>query len=95
MRNLEDYLLDTFTFNNYINNQPMIIEGLDIDIYNRTVSLTNKHSKGIDFEINKPIYRKINGMNVYSIFKRTKLRDVKNINRDGNTFIYALKRINK
>ena len=95
MRNLEDYLLDTFTFNNYINNQPMIIEGLDIDIYNRTVSLTNKHSKGIDFEIDKPIYRKINGMNVYSIFKRTKLRDEKNINRDGNPFIYALKGINK
>ena len=95
MRNLEDYLLDTFTFNNYINNQPMIIEGLDIDIYNRTVSLTNKHSKGINFEIDKPIYRKINGMNVYSIFKRTKLRDEKNINRDGNPFIYALKGINK
>lgn len=95
MRNLEDYLLDTFTFNRYINNQPMIIEGLDIDIYNRTVSLTNKHSKGIDFEIDKPIYRKINGMNVYSIFKRTKLIDEKNINRDGNPFIYALKGINK
>lgn len=80
----------------FINNifvPDMIIEGLDIDEKHRLVRLTNKHDKGVDFDIEKPIYSNIQGMNIYSIFKRTPLT-TEIVNRDGNPFIYALKDIN-
>ena len=86
------------TSENFVFIDDIIIEGLDIDEQQKLVSLTDKHNKGIDLEIEKPIYTKINDINndinVYSIFKRTKLKTDKGFARDGNPFIYALKNIN-
>lgn len=91
MKNIDEYI-NRFIDNHFIDD--IIIEGLDIDEQQKLVSLTDKHNKGIDFEIEKSIYTKINDINVYSIFKRTKLKTDKGFARDGNPFIYALKNIN-
>ena len=79
----------TNDFDNYI------VEGLNIDVDNKTVSLTDNHNSGIDFSlVNNPVYDKHNGYDVISIFKRTPLTDINNTQRDGNPFIYALKNKN-
>ena len=80
----------------YINDlDNYIVEGLNIDVYNKTVSLTDNHNLGIDFSlVNNPVYDKHNGYDVISIFKRTSLTDINNTQRDGNPFIYALKKKN-
>lgn len=51
--------------------------------------MTSKHNNGVDFDIQDPVYDNILGMNVYSIFKRTKLGQ--RPEHDGNPFIHALK----
>ena len=95
MKSLQEMLKESFKksytndFDNYI------VEGLNIDVDNKTVSLTDKHNSGIDFSlVNNSVYDKHNGYDVISIFKRTPLTDINNTQRDGNPFIYALKNKN-
>ena len=95
MKSLQEMLKESFKksytndFDNYI------VEGLNIDVDNKTVSLTDKHNSGIDFSlVNNPVYDKHNRYDVISIFKRTPLTDINNTQRDGNPFIYALKNKN-
>ena len=95
MKSLQEMLKESFKksytndFDNYI------VEGLNIDVDNKTVSLTDKHNSGIDFSlVNNPVYDKHNRYDVISIFKRTPLTDINNAQRDGNPFIYALKNKN-
>lgn len=95
MKTLQELLKESFEksctndFDNYI------VEGLNIDVDNKTVSLTDNHDSGVDFSlVNNPIYDKHNGYDVISIFKRTPLTDINNTQRDGNPFIYALKNKN-
>lgn len=95
MKSLQEMLKESFK-KSYINDfDNYIVEGLNIDVDNKTVSLTDKHNSGIDFSlINNPIYDKHNVYDVISIFKRTPLTDINNTQRDGNPFIYALKNKN-
>lgn len=95
MKSLQEMLKESFKksytndFDNYI------VEGLNIDVDNKTVSLTDAHNSGIDFSlVNNPVYDKHNGYDVISIFKRTSLTDINNTQRDDNPFIYALKKKN-
>ena len=95
MKNLQEMLKESFKksytndFDNYI------VEGLNIDVDNKTVSLTDNHNSDIDFSlVNNPVYDKHNGYDVISIFKRTPLTDINNTRIDGNPFIYALKNKN-
>ena len=54
--------------------------------------MTDTHNNGVDFSLlNNPVYSKYKEYDVISIFKRTKLYDIDNQQRDGNPFIYALK----
>ena len=92
MISINEYI-NRFKYNPFIDND-MIIEGLNIDEKNKLVKLTSEHNKGVDFDIDKLIHYKVNNINVYSIFKRTKLKTEQGFERDGNPFIYALKEIN-
>ena len=92
MKSLQEMLKESFekSYTNDLDNY--IVEGLNIDVDNKTVSLTDAHNSGIDFSlVNNPVYDKHNGYDVISIFKRTSLTDINNAQRDGNPFIYALK----
>lgn len=95
MKSLQEMLKESFE-KSYINDlDNYIVEGLNIDVDNKTVSLTDVHNSGIDFSlVNNPVYDKHNGYDVISIFKRTSLTDINNTQRDGNPFIYALKNKN-
>lgn len=95
MKSLQEMLKESFE-KSYINDlDNYIVEGLNIDVDNKTVSLTDAHNSGIDFSlVNNPVYDKHNGYDVISIFKRTSLTDINNTQRDGNPFIYALKNKN-
>ena len=95
MKSLQEMLKESFE-KSYINDlDNYIVEGLNIDVDNKTVSLTDAHNSGIDFSlVNNPVYDKHNGYDVISIFKRTSLTDINNTQRDGNPFIYALKKKN-
>lgn len=69
-----------------------IIEGINIDAAHKRVSLTDDHNHGVDFTlVNNPVYDKVDGYDVISIFKRTKIGEKPEL--DGNPFIYALKGI--
>ena len=95
MKSLQEMLKEYFkkSYTNDLDNY--IVEGLNIDVDNKTVSLTDTHNSGIDFSlVNNPVYDKHNGYDVISIFKRTSLTDINNTQRDGNPFIYALKNKN-
>ena len=74
-------------------NEPLyIVEGININSNDKTISLTDEHEKGVDFSlVNNPVYDKYKDFDVISIFKRSKLVDDTNTERDGNPFIYALK----
>lgn len=74
-------------------NEPLyIVEGININSNDKTISLTDEHDKGVDFSlVNNPVYDKYKDFDVISIFKRSKLVDDTNTERDGNPFIYALK----
>ena len=74
-------------------NEPLyIVEGININSNDKTISLTEEHDKGDDFSlVNNPVYDKYKDFDVISIFKRSKLVDDTNTERDGNPFIYALK----
>ena len=95
MKSLQEMLKESFK-KSYINDfDNYIVEGLNIDVDNKTVSLTDAHNSDIDFSlVNNPVYDKHNGYDVISIFKRTPLTDINNTRRDGNPFIYALKNKN-
>ena len=95
MKSLQEMLKESFK-KSYTNNfDNYIVEGLNIDVDNKTVSLTDKHNSGIDFSlVNNPVYDKHNRYDVISIFKRTPLTDINNTRIDGNPFIYALKKKN-
>ena len=95
MKSLQEMLKESFekSYTNDLDNY--IVEGLNIYVHNKTVSLTDAHNSGIDFSlVNNPVYDKHNGYDVISIFKRTQLTDINNAQRDGNPFIYALKNKN-
>ena len=95
MKSLQEMLKESFkkSYTNDLDNY--IVEGLNIDVDNKTVSLTDAHNSGIDFSlVNNSVYDKHNGYDVISIFKRTPLTDINNTQRDGNPFIYALKNKN-
>lgn len=95
MKSLTQILNESFCNTNINDFDNYIVEGINIDTNNKTVSLTDNHNKGIDFSlINNPVYDKFKGYNVISIIKRTKLYDITNTQRDGNPFIYALKNKN-
>jgi len=71
-------------------NSPLM-EGIDIDAYNKTVSFTTKHEKNVDTSTDtNPTYYKVGEYDVISIFKRI---DSENHNFDGNPLIKALKGI--
>ena len=88
-KNIKSY--DDF-FKVDINEHLYIVEGININPNEKTVSLTDEHDKGVDFSlVNNPVYDKYKDYDVISIFKRSKLVDNANTPRDGNPFIYALK----
>lgn len=78
-------------FNNYFKPcYDYIAEGIDIDYENKTVKINLSHENGIDTStINNPLYTKINGYDVISIFTRKKYQ-----RSDGNPLLYALKGLN-
>lgn len=95
MKSLQEMLKESFEKSCTNDSNNYIVEGLNIDVDNKTVSLTDAHNSGIDFSlVNNPVYDKHNGYNVISIFKRTSLTDINNTQIDGNPFIYALKKKN-
>ena len=66
-------------------------EGIDIDYLKRTVTINLNHEHGIDTSVdNNPLYSKINGYDVISIFTRKKYQ-----RHDVNPLLYALKGLNK
>lgn len=68
-----------------------LIEGIDIDDENQTVSFNSSHENNVDTSILiNPTYTNINGVDVISIFKRKR---AEKSNLDGNPLIYALKNI--
>lgn len=95
MKNLVDLIKESFINTDINEYDNYIIEGLNIDPNEKIVSLTDNHNKGLDLSlINNPVYSTYKGYNVISIFKRTKLYDINDVQRDGNPFIYALKNKN-
>lgn len=91
MKSIDKYIKEKFSLLDVFEQNDFIIEGISINDKSKTVSLTDKHSSGVDFNlVNSPIYYNVDGIDVISIFKRTKL-NVNNVERDGNPFIYALK----
>ena len=95
MKSLQQILKESYNNSNANEFDNYIVEGLNININDKTVSLTDTHNKGIDFSlINNPVYDTHKEFNVISIFKRTQLADTNNVQRDGNPFIYALKNKN-
>ena len=92
MKSLKDYLQESFINDARYDTSYIVSEGIDIDASSKVVRLTDKHTKGVDFDIQEPWHTSIDGMNVYSLFKRTKLGSKPE--RDGNPFIYALKEKN-
>ena len=91
MKSIDKYIKEKFSLLDVFEQNDFIIEGININDKSKTVSLTDKHSSGVDFNlVNSPIYYNVDGIDVISIFKRTKL-NVNNVERDGNPFIYALK----
>lgn len=67
-----------------------IMEGINIDLKNKIVSLNLSHEKGVDTSIiSNPTYYRVKDVDVISIFKRKKY-----VKGDGNPLLYALKGIN-
>lgn len=90
MKTIDTYIKEAYLIQN--DDIQFVIEGLTIDPNKKTVSLTDKHDMGVDFSlVNNPVYDKYEGYDVISIFKRNKLYDINNDQRDGNPFLYALK----
>ena len=81
-----------YNYRTEILDENFLVEGLEIDWTRKTVKI-NSSEKGIDFRDSiNPQYYRYNGMDVVSIFKRTKLgvdRFGKDV--DGNPFIKAIK----
>lgn len=95
MKSLQELLKESFEKSCTNDSDNYIVEGLNIDVDNKTVSLTDNHDFGVDFSLfSNLIYDKHNGYDVISIFKRTSLIDINNTQRDGNPFIYAIKNKN-
>lgn len=95
MKSLTEFIQESYRISNINEYDNFMVEGLNINTYNKTVSLTDDHDNGMDFSlINNPVYDSYMGYNVISIFKRTHLYDSSNVQRDGNPFIYALKQKN-
>ena len=91
MKSLQQILKESYNNSNTNEFDNYIVEGLNININDKTVSLTDTHDKGIDFSlINNPVYDKYKAYNVISIFKITQLTDTNNIKKDVNQFIYIL-----
>lgn len=64
-----------------------IVEGIDIDKRNKIVTFNSNHELGVNTsEVFNPTYKKFEGFDVISIFKRND-----RIINDGNPLIYALK----
>ena len=92
MKSLSQIIKESFNSTDINEFDSYIVEGLNIDPISKTVSLTDTHNNGVDFSLlNNPVYSKYKEYDVISIFKRTKLYDIDNQQRDGNPFIYALK----
>ena len=69
-----------------------IIEGIDVDERNKTVSFNPAHENNVNTSIAiNPTYDSIDGFPVISIFKRKYSKDS---SYDGNPLIYALKGLN-
>ena len=65
-------------------------EGIDIDYKNKKVKINLSHENGVDTSIdNNPLYTKLDGHDVISIFTRKKYQ-----RSDGNPLLYALKGLN-
>lgn len=76
------------------NNTHFIFEGIDINQKDKTVKVNLNHENGVDTSIsNNPTETVIDGMKVYSIFKRKEFKYNGN-NYDGNPLVYALKNSN-
>ena len=92
IKSLSQIIKESFNSTDINEFDSYIVEGLNIDPISKTVSLTDTHNNGVDFSLlNNPVYSKYKEYDVISIFKRTKLYDIDNQQRDGNPFIYALK----
>ena len=87
-------LFEAFYRNTSNEKDMFLVEGLDVNEYRKTVTLTDKHNRGVDFSKEKPLvyhYKFMNyNLTVISIFKRMYMNG-EFINLDGNPFIYALK----
>lgn len=81
-----------FNPENSIFSNSFLIEGLEIDPENKSVRLTDRHSKGLNTNIfSNPVHYKFKGYDVYSIFRRTSYDLYSGYDIDGNPFIKALK----
>lgn len=72
-----------------------LFEGIDIDPERLLVSFNPNHQRNVntgDLYEPKPIYDKINGWDVVSIFERKYNKERPN-DKDGNPLVYALKQI--
>lgn len=92
METLHSFLNRYFKNSDANEHDNFVVEGINVNNREKIVSLTDKHNKGVDLSlVNNPVYRKLGGHDVISIFKRTKLKNGKKWDQDGNPFIYALK----
>lgn len=66
----------------------LLQEGIDINVTDRTIKYNPNHSRGVDSRISlNPTYSKIDGIDVISIFQRSRDK----ISADANPLTHALK----
>ena len=57
MKSIDKYIKEKFSLLDMFEQNDFIIEGININDKSKTVSLTDKHSSGVDFNlVNSPIY---------------------------------------
>jgi hypothetical protein len=74
------------TFKEFVN-MSYLVEGIDVDSANKIVSINNSHNAGVITNPKRLLSYDINGVKIYSIFKRLSGKG------DGNPLIKALKNI--
>lgn len=57
MKSIDEYIKEKFSLLDVLEQNDFIIEGININDKSKTVSLTDKHLSGVDFNlVNNPIY---------------------------------------
>lgn len=75
------------TFEEFLAKTDFLVEGIDVDASTKTVTINNTHNSGVITNPLKLTSTTINGIKIYSVFRRLKG------DGDGNPMIKALKNI--